>query len=217
MTVMSRDDNWTFGAQIVTAVGMFIVTLGILFIATLTYLDREDQEFRNEIRTGLTAIRTEMQTDFTFDRFRSDSAECSPLPVRAVFLHTRQLEPPLPRLRTTISLQKKNPSFNCTSTRFPMSYSVLALLLTRWLDRVMAMPLLAGTVDVVEDQQVGHRGGHPVKQGVVLKRYDEVRRPGRGRLRDRCRYRRPGRSTVRGRPPDPLHGRVAGVTGPRLR
>ncbi|MCY3771004.1 MAG: hypothetical protein OXG98_03145 [Gemmatimonadetes bacterium] len=64
MTVMSRD-NWTFGAQIVTAVGMFIVTLGILFIATLTYLDREDQEFRNEIRTELAAFRTEMQIDFT--------------------------------------------------------------------------------------------------------------------------------------------------------
>ena len=64
MTEMSRN-NWTFGAQIVTAVGMFIVTLGILFIATLTYLDREDQGFRNEIRTELTAIRTEMQTEFT--------------------------------------------------------------------------------------------------------------------------------------------------------
>ena len=64
MTDMSRN-NWTFGAQIVTAVGMFIVTLGILFIATLTYLDREDQGFRNEIRTELTTIRTEMQTDFT--------------------------------------------------------------------------------------------------------------------------------------------------------
>ena len=59
MTVMSRD-NWTFGAQIVTAVGMFIVTLGILFIATLTYLGREDQEFRNEIRAELSAIRSEM-------------------------------------------------------------------------------------------------------------------------------------------------------------
>ncbi|MXY48186.1 MAG: hypothetical protein F4Y38_02685 [Gemmatimonadetes bacterium] len=60
MTVTSRD-NLTFGAQIVTAVGMFIVTLGILFIATLTYLDREDQEFRNEIRTDLTEIRTAMR------------------------------------------------------------------------------------------------------------------------------------------------------------
>lgn len=64
MTEISRD-RWTFGAQIVTAAGMIIVTLGILFIATLTYLDREDQEFRNEIRTEFAAIRTEMQTDFT--------------------------------------------------------------------------------------------------------------------------------------------------------
>lgn len=60
MTEISRD-SWTFGAQIVTAVGMFIVTLGILFIATLTYLDREDQGFRNEIRTDLTEIRTAMR------------------------------------------------------------------------------------------------------------------------------------------------------------
>lgn len=60
MTEISRD-NWTFGAQIVTAVGMFIVTLGILFIATLTYLDREDQGFRNEIRTDLTEIRAAMR------------------------------------------------------------------------------------------------------------------------------------------------------------
>lgn len=60
MTEMSRN-NWTFGAQIVTAVGMFIVTLGILFIATLTYLDREDQGFRNEIRTDLTEIRAAMR------------------------------------------------------------------------------------------------------------------------------------------------------------
>ena len=63
MTVTSRD-NWTLGAQIATAVGMFIVTLGILFIATLTYLDREDREFRDEVRTELTAIRNEMRTDF---------------------------------------------------------------------------------------------------------------------------------------------------------
>ena len=60
MTEMTRD-NLTFGAQIVTAIGMFIVTLGILFIATLTYLDREDQEFRNEIRTDLTEIRAAMR------------------------------------------------------------------------------------------------------------------------------------------------------------
>ena len=39
---------------------MFLVTSGILFIATLTYLGREDQEFRNEIRAELSAIRSEM-------------------------------------------------------------------------------------------------------------------------------------------------------------
>ena len=59
MSETSRD-NWTFGAQLVTAAGMFLVTLGILFIATLTYLGREDQEFRNEIRAELSAIRSEM-------------------------------------------------------------------------------------------------------------------------------------------------------------
>ena len=60
MSVTSRD-SWTFGAQLVTAAGMFLVTLGILFIATLTYLGREDQEFRNEIRAELSAIRSEMR------------------------------------------------------------------------------------------------------------------------------------------------------------
>ena len=59
MSVASRD-NWTVDAQLVTAAGVFLVTLGILFIATLTNLGREDQEFRNEIRAELTAIRTEM-------------------------------------------------------------------------------------------------------------------------------------------------------------
>lgn len=59
MSVTSRE-NWVFGAQLITAAGMFLVTLGILFIATLTYLGREDQEFRNEIRAELSAIRSEM-------------------------------------------------------------------------------------------------------------------------------------------------------------
>ena len=68
MTLTSRE-NWTFGAQMITAAGMFVVTLGILFIATLTYLGREDQEFRNEVRsefkemrTEFAAIRTEIST-----------------------------------------------------------------------------------------------------------------------------------------------------------
>ena len=60
MTLTSRE-NWSLGAQIVTAVGMFIVTLGTLFIATLTYLDREEREFRNEVRGEFAAIRTEIR------------------------------------------------------------------------------------------------------------------------------------------------------------
>lgn len=59
MTVTSRE-SWIFGAQMITAAGMFIVTLGILFIATLTYLDREGREFRNEVRDEFAAIRTEI-------------------------------------------------------------------------------------------------------------------------------------------------------------
>ncbi len=60
-------DNWTFGAQITTAAGMFVVTLGILFIATLTYLDREDKEFRDGVRSELKEMRTEfaaLRTEF---------------------------------------------------------------------------------------------------------------------------------------------------------
>lgn len=68
MATTSRD-YWTFGAQIATVVGMFLVTLGILFIATLTCLDREDKEFRDEVRselkemrTGFVALRTEFSS-----------------------------------------------------------------------------------------------------------------------------------------------------------
>lgn len=59
MTVTSRD-NWTFGAQIATAVGMLL--------ATLTYLDREDKEFRDEVRSELKEMRTEfiaLRTEFS--------------------------------------------------------------------------------------------------------------------------------------------------------
>ncbi|MDE2728984.1 MAG: hypothetical protein OXI19_13250 [Gemmatimonadota bacterium] len=42
-----------------TAVGMFLATLGILFIATLTNMDREDKEFRDEVRSELKEMRTE--------------------------------------------------------------------------------------------------------------------------------------------------------------
>ena len=67
MTTTSRD-NWTFGAHIATAVGMFLVTLGILFFATPTYLEREDKEFGDEVRSELKEMRTEfvaLRTEFS--------------------------------------------------------------------------------------------------------------------------------------------------------
>ena len=52
MAVASRED-WTFGAQLITAVG-------ILVISVLTFVNRSNKEFRDEMRTELTAIRTEI-------------------------------------------------------------------------------------------------------------------------------------------------------------
>ena len=57
MAVASRED-WTFGAQLITAVG-------ILVISVLTFVNQSNKEFRDEMRTELTAIRTEMRTEFT--------------------------------------------------------------------------------------------------------------------------------------------------------
>lgn len=53
MSVMSRD-NWSFGAQVITAVG-------ILVISILSFVNQANSEFRNEIRTELAAIRAEVQ------------------------------------------------------------------------------------------------------------------------------------------------------------
>ena len=53
MTVMSRD-NWAFAAQVITAVG-------ILAISILTFVNKANSEFRNEIRTELAAIRAEVR------------------------------------------------------------------------------------------------------------------------------------------------------------
>ena len=53
MTVMSRE-NWAFSAQVVTAVG-------ILVIAILSFVNQSNREFRNEIRTELAAIRSEVR------------------------------------------------------------------------------------------------------------------------------------------------------------
>lgn len=56
MTVMSRE-NWAFGAQIVSAIG-------ILVIAVVTFINQFNKEFRDEIRTELTGLRTDMQSEF---------------------------------------------------------------------------------------------------------------------------------------------------------
>ncbi len=53
MTVMSRE-NWAFSAQVITAVG-------ILVIAILSFVNQSNREFRNEIRTELAAIRSEVR------------------------------------------------------------------------------------------------------------------------------------------------------------
>ena len=52
MAVASRED-WTFGAQLITAVG-------ILVISVLSFVNQSNKEFRDEMRTELTAIRTEI-------------------------------------------------------------------------------------------------------------------------------------------------------------
>lgn len=52
MTVTSRE-NWTIGIQIVTAVG-------ILVIAVFSFVEQLDEEFRDEMRSELAAIRSEM-------------------------------------------------------------------------------------------------------------------------------------------------------------
>ena len=56
MTGMSRE-NWAFGAQIVSAIG-------ILVIAVVTFINSSNKEFRDELRAELTGLRTEMQSEF---------------------------------------------------------------------------------------------------------------------------------------------------------
>ena len=56
MTGMSRE-NWSFGAQIVSAIG-------ILIIAVVTFINQSNKEFRDEIRAELTGLRMEMRSEF---------------------------------------------------------------------------------------------------------------------------------------------------------
>ena len=53
MSEISRD-NWAFGAQVLTAVGILAITI-------LTFVNQANSEFRNEIRTELAAIRSEVR------------------------------------------------------------------------------------------------------------------------------------------------------------
>ena len=52
MTGMSRE-NWSFGVQIVSAIG-------ILVIAVVTFINQSNKEFRDEVRAELTGLRTEL-------------------------------------------------------------------------------------------------------------------------------------------------------------
>ena len=56
MAGMSRE-NWAFGAQIVSAIG-------ILVIAVVTFINSSNKEFRDEVRAELTGLRTVMQSEF---------------------------------------------------------------------------------------------------------------------------------------------------------
>lgn len=52
MTKMSRD-NWTFGAQIITAVGVLVITV-------FAFVNQLNQEFRDEVRSDFSDMRTEL-------------------------------------------------------------------------------------------------------------------------------------------------------------
>ena len=52
MTMMSRD-NWTYGAQIITAVGVLVITV-------FAFVNQMNQEFRDEVRSNFADMRTEL-------------------------------------------------------------------------------------------------------------------------------------------------------------
>ena len=52
MTTMSRD-QWAFGAQIITAVGVLVITI-------FAFVNQLNQEFRNEVRSDFSEMRTEL-------------------------------------------------------------------------------------------------------------------------------------------------------------
>ena len=52
MTTMSRD-QWAFGAQIITAVGVLVITV-------FAFVNQLNQEFRDEIRSDFSEMRIEL-------------------------------------------------------------------------------------------------------------------------------------------------------------
>ena len=52
MAIMSRD-NWTFGAQIITAAGVLVITV-------FAFVNQINQEFRDEVRSNFKEMRTEL-------------------------------------------------------------------------------------------------------------------------------------------------------------
>lgn len=52
MTILNRD-NWTFGAQIITATGVLVITV-------FAFVNQMNQEFRDEVRSNFKEMRTEL-------------------------------------------------------------------------------------------------------------------------------------------------------------
>ena len=52
MTILNRD-NWTFGAQIITATGVLVITV-------FAFVNQINQEFRDEVRSDFAYLRTEL-------------------------------------------------------------------------------------------------------------------------------------------------------------
>ena len=52
MTMISRD-HWAFGAQIITAAGVLVITV-------FAFVNQLNQEFRDEVRSDLSEMRTEL-------------------------------------------------------------------------------------------------------------------------------------------------------------
>ena len=74
MNGMSRE-NWSFGVQIVSAIG-------ILVIAVATFINSSNKEFRDEIRAELTGIADGNAIRIRLHTFRNARHEHAPWPRR---------------------------------------------------------------------------------------------------------------------------------------